>query len=204
MAGDVFDDGLAPAPVGGFAGGRQGTGDTFRRASDHEALEVSFKAGVPLYPELLDQFLRREVAARCVVLVKRMNGDAVGGGAGGLGEGDAEGVMAFVGDADPVDRAEHDRFARTRDHHTTAAQRQVIEALNRVVGHRRTQRRGGVDIERRDLDGGRRDEADGSKEEEEAAHDQRVLTKRLRQRISPPWVWSIIGPLDGSGWARSE
>src|ERR1041384_1024693 len=28
--------------------------------------------------------------------------------------------------------------------------------------------------------------------------------KRLRQRISPPWVWSMIGPLAGSGLVRSR
>ena len=48
-----------------------------------------------------------------------MNGDAVGGGAGGLGEGDTEGVMAFVGDADPVDRTEYDGVAGARDHDTS-------------------------------------------------------------------------------------
>ena len=176
--------------MGGFAGGRQGTGDAFRRASDHEALEVSFKTGVPLDAELLDEFLRREVTAWCVVLVERMNGDAGGGGAGGLGKGDAEGVMAFVGDADPVDRTEYDGVAGARDHDTATTQRQVIEALDRIVGHRRAQGRGGVDVERGDLD--RFGEAEGGEgeqgsEETGGVHRRKVSTppgRAYRRAIS--------------------
>ena len=26
----------------------------------------------------------------------------------------------------------------------------------------------------------------------------------LRQRISPPWVWSMMGPFAGRGWVRSQ
>ena len=142
--------------MGGFARGRQGTGDPFRGAGDDEAVEIPLEAWVSLNAEFLDQFLRREVAAWGVVLMERMDGDAVGGGASGFGEGEAEGVMAFVGDTDPVDRAEYDWVARARDHDAAATQRQVIEALYGVVRHRRTEGRGSVDIERRYLDRCRR------------------------------------------------
>ena len=119
-------------------------------------MEISLEARVSLNAEFLDQLLRREIAARGIVLVEGVDGHAVGGGARGVSEGEAEGVMAFVGDADPVDRAEDNRVARPRDHDTAATQRQVIEALDCVVRHRRTQGRGSVDVEGRYLDRCRR------------------------------------------------
>ena len=153
-------------------------------------MEVSFEAGVSLDAKLLDQFLGREVAARGIVLVERMDGDAGGGGAGGLGKGEAEGVMAFVGDADPVDRTEYDWVAGARDHDTATTQRQVIEALDRIVGHRRTEGRGGVDVEGRYLD--RFGEAEGGEgeqgsEETGGVHRRKVSTppgRAYRRAIS--------------------
>ena len=68
----------------------------------------------------------------------------------------AKQVVALVGDADPVDRAQDDRLAGAEDHDAPAAERQFVEPLDWVVRHRGTERRCRVDVERRDLDGGGR------------------------------------------------
>ena len=45
-----------------------------------------------------------EVATGSVVLVERMDGDALAGRAGGLGQRVTKRIVATIADADPVDR----------------------------------------------------------------------------------------------------
>ena len=69
-----------------------------------------------------------------------MHGDAVWDRAGGFGEGFAPGVVAFVRDADPIDRAEHDGFSRTEQYDAARAQG-ILDFPRRRVSHGTAERR---------------------------------------------------------------
>ena len=101
---------------------------------------------------VLQDLLRAEVAVRRVVLVQRVDGHAVGRGARGLGQGPAERVVALVGDAEPIHRAEDDRAAGAEQHDAARAQAEVPGVGDRIVGHAAADRRRGVDIERGELE----------------------------------------------------
>ena len=81
-----------------------------------------------------------------------MHRNAIARRARGLRQPFAKLVVPFVGDADPVNRAHDDRFPRADDHDAPAAERQFVEPFHRIVSHRRTQRRCGIHIKRRDFD----------------------------------------------------
>ena len=80
------------------------------------------------------------------MLMQRMHGNASRDGACRLSERRTESVVAFIGDADPIDCTEHDGLLSTKKHDATAAQREIIHALHWVIGHRGTQRRCSIDI----------------------------------------------------------
>ena len=85
------------------AGGGGGAGDGFVGEGDVEDAAAEAMLG--------HQCLYGEVACGRVVLMDGVDGDAVAGGVGGIGEGLPPDGVAAVSDADPVDRAEDDRPA---------------------------------------------------------------------------------------------
>jgi len=117
-------------------------------------MEGAVETRVTLHAKFSDDLFGREIASGRIVLMHRMHGHAGRHGPGRLGEFGAKRLVPLVGDADPVHRAEHDRLLRARQHDPAAAERQVVEALDGVVGHGRPERRRGVDIEGGDADGG--------------------------------------------------
>ena len=153
---DLLHLGDAPAVVRGRLCGRDRALDRPGGPLHHVPVEAALEPAEVLQPEVADQPLGREVAPGRVVLVQGVDGDAVGGRAGGVRQPLAEQVVPLVRDADPVDRAQDDRLAGAEDHDAPAAERQLVEPLDRVIRHRRAQRRRRVHVERRDLDGGRR------------------------------------------------
>ena len=115
-------------------------------ALDDDAMKGAIKARVALHIEFLDDLLRREIAAWRIMLMQRMHRHASGKGACGPCQRGSEGIMSLIGNADPIHRAEHDGLLRAEDDNTPAAQRQVIHTLHRIISHRRTQRRCGINI----------------------------------------------------------
>ena len=93
-------------------------------------MKGALEAAVVLQPQLANQTLGGEIAAGRVVLVQGVHGHAIGRGAGRLGQRGPKGILPLVGDADPVDRTEHDRLLRPQQHDAPAAQRQLTEPLH--------------------------------------------------------------------------
>ncbi len=89
-----------------------------------------------------------EVAFRGVVLVQGMHRHAVARGARCLGQRVAKGVVPFVGDTEPVHRAEHDWPVRAKQYNATAAQGHFVQPLDRIVGHLRSDGRRSIDVRR--------------------------------------------------------
>jgi hypothetical protein len=138
--------------VGDGLGVWQRGADGFGGVLDDAAVEVAGEAGVAIDLEFLDEFFGGEIAAGGVVLMEGVDGDSFGGGAGGFGESGAEGVVCLIGDADPIDCAEHNGLLGAGDDDAAAAQGQFIEAFDGIVGHGGSQGWGGIDVEGGDFD----------------------------------------------------
>ena len=89
-----------------------------------------------------------EVAAGSVVLVERMDGDALAGRAGGLGQCIAKRIVTAIPNADPVDRTQDNGLACSENHDAPAPQCDLVEPADGIVGHGTADRRRGVHIER--------------------------------------------------------
>lgn len=169
---DFFDDGFAVTEVGDGLSIRQCGADGFGGVLDDAAMEVAGEAGVAFDSEFLDEFFGGEVASGGVVLMQGVNGHSIGGGASGVSESGAEGIVPFIGDTDPIDGTKHDGLFGTGDDDAAAAEGQFIEAFDGVIGHGGSQRRCGVDVEGGDPDGVLRLDEKGRKKEadEEGLH----------------------------------
>lgn len=194
VGGYLFDDGFAVAEVGDGLGVWQRGADGFGGVLDHAAVEVAGEAGVAIDLEFLDEFFGGEVAAGGVVLMEGVDGDSFGGGAGGFGEGGAESVVRFIGDADPIDCAEHDGLFGADDDDAAAAQGEFVEAFDGIVGHGGSQGGSGIDVEGGDFDGALREGEEGREKEadEEGFHGVRELTRGGEVDLRR-WDWVEVG-----------
>ena len=114
VGGDIVDVGGAEADVGDGAGGGEGGAEGLGDVGDDFAVEVGVgvEAGETVGRK---EALGGKVAAWGVMLMEGVDGDAVRGGASSFGEGEAEGVVAFVGNADPVEGTEDDGISGAQD-----------------------------------------------------------------------------------------
>ena len=71
--------------------------------------------------------------------MQRMNRHTGRHGACGLGECCAEGIVAFIGNADPIHGAENDGLICTEKDNATTTQRHFIHTLHRIISHCRTE-----------------------------------------------------------------
>ena len=90
-----------------------------------------------------------EIAARRVVLVQGMHRDPLGRGAGRAGQLLAPGIVAGIAHAHPIQRAQHDRLARTQQHHAPGTERidNLLDRLHQSIAQRAAQRRRNVGLE---------------------------------------------------------
>ena len=89
---------------------------------------------------------------RGVVLVHAVDGDAVHGGAGGLGEGGAPGEVGGVEDARPINRADHDGRAGAEEDEADGFER-IIDRFDRfdpAAAERVADGRGDIETKRRE------------------------------------------------------
>ncbi len=139
-----------------------------RGALHHAACEAAIPAaGGP--PRIAQQRLGAEIHGRRIVLVQSVDRDPARLGPGSTRERRAKGVVRFIADADPIHRAEHDRRARAQQRDPTAAQRQLIHALDWIVSHLSPDRRRRIHVKGRQPQrlgsGQRRDGENGGEEE---------------------------------------
>ena len=83
--------------------------------------------------------LRFQVDQRRVVLMNRADKDALARRASRLCQCLAPTIVSIVADPTPIDRAQHDRFARTKQHEPMRKQR-VRNDSDRLHAHSRLQR----------------------------------------------------------------
>ena len=118
-----------------------------RRSLNNLPMKVSFKPSVSLNIEFLDDFFRCEVTARCIMLMQCMDGDSLGHRARGFGEFAAKDIVTFVGNPDPIHCTQHNGLVRTKDHDSTATEREVVDAFDWIIRHRCAEWRSCIDIE---------------------------------------------------------
>ncbi|OQB98633.1 MAG: hypothetical protein BWX80_03945 [Candidatus Hydrogenedentes bacterium ADurb.Bin101] len=106
-------------------------------------------------PMLFQNALRREVTAGRVMLMHRMHRHAIHVRTRRFGQGLPECVMAFTADADPVHRAQHNRFTRTRQHNTPRPKTHVPGIYYGIISQVRPDRWCGVNIKNGELQPGR-------------------------------------------------
>src|SRR5436190_15040013 len=58
-----------------------------------------------------------------------------------------ERIVSLIGDADPIDRTKYDWLTRSQQHEAARPEPEVPPIGHRIVGHHRTNRRRGVDVE---------------------------------------------------------
>ena len=113
----------------------------------HLPLEGSFEL-TRIHSRLLENAFGGKVAIRCVVLMQRMHGDAFWAGAGASGKGSAKGVVAFIGNSDPIQRTEHHWLACPEQDDAPGAQTEIPFVRHRIIGHVAANRRRGINVER--------------------------------------------------------
>src|SRR5688500_16528587 len=87
-------------------------------------LKIAFElAGV--HAGVFEDLFSGEVAVGRVVLMKRVDGNTFRIRARGARESFAKRVVPFIGDADPIDRAEHNRFVRAEQDDAARAEAEV-------------------------------------------------------------------------------
>jgi hypothetical protein len=114
-------------------------------------MKVSVKSRISRHADFLEHLLRREIAARRIVLMQRMHRHAPRHRARRLRQFRAKDVMPLVRDPNPIHRAQHNRLPRPEDDHPPAPQRQFIKPLHLIIRHRRAQRRRCIDIKSGEL-----------------------------------------------------
>jgi hypothetical protein len=85
------------------------------------------------------------------VLVKRVDGDAIGGRSRRGGQALAKGIVTFVSDADPIDRTQDNGITAAKQNNTSAPQSQFFDPLDRVISHHEPDWRRRVDVKGRQL-----------------------------------------------------
>ena len=100
-----------------------------------------------------------------------MDGDSLRGRAGAASEGFAEGVVAFVADANPVHGAQDDRLPRAQEGNASRPQPQIPMVSHRIIGQHGANRRSGIHVEGSHAQGrgGRRSWSCGLRSEEDIA-----------------------------------
>ena len=76
--------------------------------------------------------------------------------AGGAGESIAKGVMPFISNPNPIDRAEYDRLVAAKDHDSPSSKPQLLDPFDPVIGHHETDLGRGIHVKLRNPKGGRR------------------------------------------------
>jgi len=82
-------------------------------------------------PSIGSDRLGQEIAAGCIVLMERVNADAIDGRFAGSGYRLPPGVVPAVADADPIDGNQHDRFLVVRLQDDPAGAERIVHALGR-------------------------------------------------------------------------
>ena len=109
-----------------------------------------------IQPGLHQYLFRREIGGRRVVVVQGVDGHAFGNGAGGGGQGGPERVVAFVGDAQPVDGAQHDGLSCSEQDDAAGAEAEIPRLDHAIVGHPGAGGRRGINVEGGDPNARRR------------------------------------------------
>lgn len=98
-------DGLTPPPARDRPrAGQRGT-ERVARALDDLTVKTTFKTVAFANRQFLDQTLHREVATWRVMLMDGLDRHPLGHGPGRLRQFGAKGIVAFIGYADPINRA---------------------------------------------------------------------------------------------------
>lgn len=112
VTGYLLDRGFAVGDVGDRAGERKGSFDRAASAVEATIKEFeldNFEAGVLGF----DEALGKEADERGIVLMNALDGDTIGSGARGFGQGGPPGDVSLVQDAGPIDGADNDRLSGT-------------------------------------------------------------------------------------------
>ncbi len=142
VRGHFFDLARAQAKVRDGRGAGNGFAHRGGSAIDHVTRETGVEADTA-HAVMVEKFFGGKVAARRVVLVQHVHGHAGRIGAGRFGQSPAKHVLAAVGDTDPIQRANHDRFLRAHQHDALASER-CLHAFGGIVCQRTADRRRGV------------------------------------------------------------
>ncbi len=90
---------------------------------------------------------RGKVTVRGVVLMQRMHGHPVRRRGCAPGQGIAKGIVALVGNPDPVHRAKHDWLPCAQKDNASRPQPELPVIGHRIISHHRADGRGGVHVE---------------------------------------------------------
>jgi len=106
VGGDPIHAGLAQAKVRHGLCPWQGFPHGPLQIGDHLALETTLVLA-RIDARFVQDAFRREVTVRRIVLMQRMHGHPARRRDGGASEGTAKGIVAFIGNADPVHGTQH-------------------------------------------------------------------------------------------------
>ena len=110
------------------------------------SLEVTFMLS-SIKPGILEDSFRRKVAVGRVVLVQSVNRHPAWRRARGPRQRGAKRIVAFIGDTNPIDGAEHNGLAGTQQNNSPRSQTKVPFVRHRIVSHEASDGRSGVDVE---------------------------------------------------------
>ena len=153
VGGDFLNVAFAEAEVGDWLGAGEGEADGALEMGEDLALPITFEFA-RVHACLFEDLFGGEIAVGGIVLVEGMESDAAGVGSGGFGEAFAKGVVAFVGDADPIDGAKDDGPARAEENDAACAEAEIPFIGDGVVSHEGADGRGDIDIESGEAEGG--------------------------------------------------
>ena len=107
VGGDLLHASLAQAQVRHGLSPGQGLTHRPLQIGDHLPLETTLEL-VRIGAGFLQDAFRREVTVRRIVLMQRMHGHPARGGGSGSSKSIAKGIVALIGNADPVHGTKHD------------------------------------------------------------------------------------------------
>jgi len=106
-------------------------------------------ANLELFRQLgiAQDFLSGKIAVRRIVLMQGVNLHPARDSASSVRQSVTEGVVPFVGNADPINRAKHDGFACTLNNNASRPQPEIPFIRYGIISHVAPHRRSGIDIE---------------------------------------------------------
>ncbi len=124
--------------------------DGFFQRLQQAALKRTFVRSQVRDAGVMQQLLGRKITPRRVVLVQTVDGHPIGSGPRPASNRGAKRIVGAVRDADPIERAQHQRRLGAFDHDPATTQPEFFDTLDGIVSHHRSDRRGDVQIERTD------------------------------------------------------